>query len=1103
MSAVAQRIEIAARFRRSVRIDVDLDAPDALEGFYCPPSFADALTDMARHIKGTGQAAFTWTGPFGGGKSSLALVFAALIAGRARVRQMAEAAVGPDVVNAVRAALPLPAKKWKVLPLIGDRTPLAELVAPAFGIKKSSGSIARAVLKAIATEAHVNGVLIIVDELGRTLDAAASNPSELDFLQDLAELASRSGGRLVLIGILHQAFDEYAKQLQRDARDRWSKIQGRFVDLPIATAGEETLELIRRAINASPKRQATAHHLAERVARLLSPARGNAQVRRLTETLSGCVPLHPITACLLGPMSRRRFGQNQRSVFGFLNSGERFGFQEFISGEHRRQHLLPDRLWDYLRANLEPSILASPDGRKWSVALEGLDRIEEKGASAAHIKLFKTIAVLDLFKDRSGLSPSEETMAVSVDLSEGEFKAALKDLQHWSVISFRRHSGAYALFAGSDFDIEAAIAEAIAAAPALDLSQLRALADLQPRLAKRHHAETGSMRWFDVSVAPVADLASSKDLAPRPNAMGTLVLAIPGAGEAPALAAETAAAAVGDERPYDLIVGLSDHSWRLAELARELAALRAIERTNKELAGDAAARSEVAARMSELRSLTERTIEAAFEGAKWFCKGSAPQTLSRRGVQNLISDLAARRFHKSPRVLNELLNRAAPSANAVAARTALMKRMVLNETEPHLGLEGYPAERGMFESLIAALDLHKSGKFVDMLKLRSDPGNLKPMWAAADEIVAKSDGAIIAAQAIYDAWKSEPIGLKEGLCPVYFVAYVLTRRSRLALYREQVFQSQLDELSVEFLARDPSDIQIRRVELNTATRELLSVLAEVVGVPVGATPFLVAKELVARFETLEPWTKRTGRLSPSALQLRGVLKHAADPNRLLFDDLASLLEKESGSRPKNVAAYVRDGLAELRSAYADTLEELKSLLLRELDVRGSSSAETARLRERAATVINLTGDFRFNAFAARLAQFHGTVQDMEGLAGLAADRLPRDWTDTERERAALGLAELAQTFLRAETFARVKGRKASRTALAVVVGVEGQPTPLFREFEISDADQKEVAALVSAVETALSFATPNNPKIILGALTQIAAHYLQDAPAQIQKRQRK
>src|SRR5262249_40356465 len=145
---------------------------------------------------------------------------------------------------------------------------------------------------------------------------------------------------------------------------------------------------------------------------------------------------------------------------------------------------------------------------------------------------------------------------------------------------------------------------------------------------------------------------------------------------------------------------------------------------------------------------------------------------------------------------------------------------------------------------------------------------------------------LVTARDVYAAWQAEPIGLKEGLCPVYFVAYVLSRHEKTALYRDRVFQARFDDLSVEYLSRDPADIQLRKVDLSKSTRELLASLAQIAGLPDDATPFSIARELVAQFEVLEPWTKRTQRLSGSTLDLRDTLKRATDPNRLIFDDLA-------------------------------------------------------------------------------------------------------------------------------------------------------------------------------------------------------------------------
>jgi hypothetical protein len=67
--SLTERIHIARRFQRSIRIDSDLGNPKALEGFICPRSSIDVLTTMARHVSETGHGAFTWTGPYGTGKS--------------------------------------------------------------------------------------------------------------------------------------------------------------------------------------------------------------------------------------------------------------------------------------------------------------------------------------------------------------------------------------------------------------------------------------------------------------------------------------------------------------------------------------------------------------------------------------------------------------------------------------------------------------------------------------------------------------------------------------------------------------------------------------------------------------------------------------------------------------------------------------------------------------------------------------------------------------------------------------------------------------------------------------------------------------------------
>ena len=500
------RVRIARRFLRSVRIDADLGDANALDGFVCPQSSAQVLATMTRHISETGQGAFTWTGPYGSGKSSLAVALAALLNGEAGLQKQAAKVFGHSLTNTIRKALPTGTKEWRILPVVGRRDDPVTVIGEAAKRTRlvlrvppggwTESNLIESLTDAAACKPKIHGGLVLfIDEMGKFLEAAAQDGSDIHILQQLAEAASRSNRRLLIVGVLHQAFEEYAHRLSHDMRDEWAKIQGRFIDLVVDTAGEEQIDLISRAIETTERDHVTKKPgaLASSVAALSRRDRPREDASRLALMLEDCWPLHPVVPGLLGSISRRRFGQNQRSIFGFLNSSELHGFQDFLNHTQEGELYGPDRLWDYLRANLEPSILASPDAHRWALAAEALERCESIGGDALHVRLLKTIAVIDLFKERSGLLPNSELLCFCFpDTPQRAIEKALSDLDGWSLTIFKKFLNARAIFAGSDFDIEEAVRAAIDEIDEIDFEHLKTLAGLQPILAKRHYHETGA-----------------------------------------------------------------------------------------------------------------------------------------------------------------------------------------------------------------------------------------------------------------------------------------------------------------------------------------------------------------------------------------------------------------------------------------------------------------------------------------------------------------------------------------------------------------------------------------------------------------------------------
>ena len=1110
---MSERVHIARRFLRAVRIDTDLRDANALEGFVCPQSSADVLLTMARHVSEAGQGAFTWTGPYGTGKSSLVIALSTLLNGDANLQKQAAKVFGRRLTTAIWTALPPGPKGWRVVPVVGRRDHPVRVMGEALQAK---GIVARAprggwtegdLIQAVAEAAAANprscgGLVIFIDEMGKFLEAAAQDGTDIYVFQQLAEAASRSNGRLLVVGLLHQAFEEYSNRLSREMRDEWAKIQGRFIDLPVNTAGEEQIDLLSRAIESSHRPEAPTN-ISYTVAAMVHRHRP-ADAERLALMLENCWPLHPVVACLLGPISRRRFGQNQRSIFGFLNSAEPLGFQAFLRRADDHALYGPDQLWDYLRANLEPSILASPDGHRWALAAEALERCESIGGDAIHIRLLKTIAVVDLFKERSGLVPSFTLLRACLpEVSETALKKALDQLDRWSFTLFKKFLDAYAIYAGSDFDIDEAVRTELVDVDAIDFAALKALAGLQPVLAKRHYHETGALRWFEVNLAPLRDVvALAAHYQPNYGTVGQFLLALPTERETEEEAARLCSKAARQSDKWDIMVGISKRSWPIMTLARELIALENVRKFRPELAGDAVARREVTARLAALQGQLESELHNAFDGAQWFRKHHPPETYRHADLNSVASDLADRRFDQCPKLHNELLNRQRPSSNAIAAQNALLRRMVLNEGEARLGIQGFPAEGGLFTSVLEATRLYardtQGWRF--MPPRGDDPFRLAPLWEATADHIRKNGNRTIAVEELYDLWRGQPYGVKDGLMPVLAVAFILSQRNSLAVYREGIFRSRFDDLDVEYLAKDPATIQLRWMDLSDVGRRLLYGMAEIVrtldqkNVLVHLEPIDVARGLVGIFEQLPPWTKRTTRLSANAVRVRDLFKRARDPNQFLFDDIPAIVGADAGRGTgkdlQRVITGLREGLEELVLAYPSMLHRLRDIMLAELQVPNLAPQSLAELRDRAANIKQLAGDFQVEAFVGRLSQFDGTDAACEGIVSLTANKPPRDWVDPDLDRAMVDIADMAQKFLRVETFARVKGRPEKRHAIAVLIGMKGRPAPILEEFHVAESDRAAIEALIERVAATLDEAETDKRSITLAALAELSARYM-------------
>jgi hypothetical protein len=355
---IIDAFDIRSRFLRSTQLERDFDDSAALSG-YVPTDFVrSCLGRIGEGLRPrSGQRAWRVTGDYGSGKSSFALFLAHALAGRdstfpPQLRRVVDfqklgidhprflpvlatcsrQPLGISILRALHRSLCDTYRK-------GAKAKPVERIQRLLNSKSepSDDEIVDAILEAntqVIADSKAQGLLLIVDELGKFLEFAAHHPQRQDvfLLQRLAETASRSSAEpLFVVCLLHQGFNAYSDHLNQSAQREWEKVAGRFEEIIFDQPVEQVAHLIASALNVRvgqiPKAQVTALRRAMEQTLGLGWF-GSAQRQSLMDLAARLYPLHPTVLPVL-IRCFRRFGQNERSLFSFLLSNEPFGLQAY------------------------------------------------------------------------------------------------------------------------------------------------------------------------------------------------------------------------------------------------------------------------------------------------------------------------------------------------------------------------------------------------------------------------------------------------------------------------------------------------------------------------------------------------------------------------------------------------------------------------------------------------------------------------------------------------------------------------------------------------------------------------------------------------------
>ncbi|MFO0590504.1 MAG: hypothetical protein U0441_23380 [Polyangiaceae bacterium] len=1114
---IAELFNIPNRFLRSANLERDFQDPQALDGYILTDPTQQALERILAGLQpDSGQRAWRVTGDYGTGKSSFGLLLAHVLTQRklpsALARATNHAALGhgrkrvkllPLLVMGAREGLTTALARTIIASLEGlheeKRMPVAlRRIREKFDVQDvSEAAILRALgdLRTYVVDSErATGLLLIVDELGKFLEYGSLQANaDVYVLQRLAEMAARSGEHpVVIVGLLHQSFHAYAERLPQAARQEWEKIAGRFDEIVFDQPLEHTSLLVAGALRV---RADAVRDMPDRARRSMESAArfgwygSGADARALVARAPEMYPLHPF---VLPPLVRflRRFGQHERSLFGFLLSTEPFGLQDFAAGpvESDRWYRLHD-LYDFVRSNYGHLLGGQSHRSHWVRISSMIDGLKAEDDLA--LQVLKTVAMLNLLDAEDLLATSEVVVHALDEHTRTSVTTTIAKLKDRNLLYDRGTAGGYCLWPHTSVSLERAYQEAERAINTIERASahIGPHVDSRPLVARRHHIETGTLRHFEVRFRPFAELAEALLDEPE-TADGLVLVPLCDTKAEHRLALELATSAPARKRG-DMLIAVPEPLENVALDVRRVECWNWVVKNTPALNSDSYAAAEAGQQLQAARRKLQRTLEdlVGLRGAspattlQWFHLGNRITIRSGRELIDQLSQICNKLFPYAPTITHELLNRRSLSSAGAKARQGVIERLLDSAHLPMLGLDEdrAPPEKSIYLSILQRGGIHQQdgGAYtIAEPSAERDLCRLLPVFRRIHEMLAAAPDVRIGVTAIESELRRAPYGVRDGVLPLLLAIYIKAHEHELAFYERGSYVTKVGGAEILRLIKAPEIFEIQLCQVVGVRADVFDRLLTLLDVatPPDRKPALldVVAPLCMFAADLPEYARKTSRLSDQARAVRSALVAAREPVTLLFQDLP----KACGVQPfapgdqlddANVQAFVRtlrDALDELRGAYGALLVRIEKAL--HTAVRSESSARDTLAKRVHGIQLNIR-EARLRAFCVRLAdQALPLERWLEALASVVISKPPNRWTDADERLFVDEVTSLGETFQRVEALGFARGEAAHGTAAVRVLLTMADGTEVTRVVDLSQGDDARVAEIERRVSEILT-----------------------------------
>lgn len=842
---------------------------------------------------------------------------------------------------------------FEILNIVGDSKSLSNLLLGKLqNAVQSEETDVLSLLKAYYAKLKKQNkfLLIVIDEFGKVLEHAAKHDpeEELYFFQKFTEVVNTPTRNILLLTTLHQNFSAYAGKLTQTQKNEWTKVKGRFQEVVFAEPIEQLLYLAAEHISTGFKYRLIDKNFLQ-IYEMAIAEKFIAKDFNF-DTASKLYPMDTFAAYAI-TRAIQRYGQNERSLFTFLNAKGAHSLCTYKEIENNTYNLAD--VYDYVTNSFHSYLNdANSDSTGWSAIRLSIERVEggdwqEPQQMLDAIKIVKAIGMLNLFGN-AGFTMTQSNMEDYASMALGvQFASTiLHELIRMKIVRYAEYKKRLILFEGTDINIEEEVTNAslVVPKPVNFVDELRVYFNNRVSPVKAYYYHRGTPRYFEYQL-----LEHPQDIVPTGDVDGFVQMVF---GTSDKQYKELVSFSKNCE--HAIIFAYFNNTGDIVQHIYNIQKYRYIIEKVLVDKSDRVALKELSQLMEYEKTLLNKALsESLFsynDDVSWLYKGEVRNVNSHRDFNMLLSEVCEDVYSFTPIINNELFNKHKLSSNISGAKAKYLQALLENSDKADLGfdVDKFPPEKTIYYSLLKNTGLHVNGEFADV------PTNLDIMtlWDACEDFLNSTREKARKLSELLKKLSAQPYKIKAGVLEFWLPTYLFIKRQDYSLYGENgqyipnfnielldLMKKHIGEFKIKAYAVDGVKLQ-----LFNQYRKFLN-LGDNNSIKGGAFIETIKPFLFFYNRQLNDYAKHTKSLPhEESIKFREVLARAKDPEKAFLEDLPEALGYDDDKlRDENAVQdycyVIQRAVRELRGCYNLLIDRIEGNLIESLGLESGEYAE--------------------------------------------------------------------------------------------------------------------------------------------------------------------